>query len=102
MTLEKILTNQKNRIIQIINGFEVYYDKNYLEWDSNETTIAQKILGVLIITFKKTEDLEAMLPHFEKNNLIEMFILEVEKVIIITDFYYDVFVSEKTQDTFEG
>lgn len=94
MEIEKIIELQKNKIIKIINDFEVYYQQNYLDWDIKETSVAHQILGTLILTFKKTEYMEQALEFFQKNELMDVYNLELEEVKIITDYYENIFIKK--------
>ena len=92
MDIEKILKIQKDKLVQIINDFEVYYKQNYLEWDIKEITIAHQILGTIILTFKKTEYMEHALDFYKKNDLMDIYNIELEEVKIITDYYETAFI----------
>lgn len=95
MNVKINIIEQKNRITKIINSFEQYYKNNYLDWDIKELTLSHQILGTLIMTFKKADYMEKSLDYFEKNEMMELFNIELEEVIIITNFYYETFVIKK-------
>lgn len=95
MNVRVIITEHKNKMIKIIDGFEDYYQWNYLQWDVRELASSHKILGILILTFKKIESMEKSIEYFEENDLMETFQLELEEVKIITEFYYEKLVIKK-------
>lgn len=94
MDTKEKLQLQKNKLIKIINDYEIYYKQNHLEWDIKETSIAHQILGTLILTFKKTEYMEHSLEYFQTNDLMDMYNLELEEVEIITEYYENVFIKK--------
>lgn len=95
MDVETILIEQKNKITNIINCFEDYYQYNYLTWDIKELTCAHNILGILILTFKKVENMEKSIKIFRDNDIFEIYMIELEEVKLITEFYYETFVVKK-------
>jgi hypothetical protein len=95
MDIKQTLQIQKNKLIQIINDFEIYYKQNYLEWDIKEITIAHQILGTLILTFKKTEYMDYALEFYQKNDLMDIYNIELEEVKIITNYYETAFIKKK-------
>lgn len=88
------ITEQKNKLFEIIASFESYYESNNLEWDIKEISSSHQILGTLIITFKKLEYMEQSIDYFVENDLLENFLLELEEVVIIVDYYETVFIKK--------
>lgn len=95
MSVRTTILEQKNKLIEIVNSFEEYYLNNHLLWEIKEVVVSHQILGILILTFKKTESMEKSIEYFEDNGFMENFNFELDEVIIITDFYYDAFVTKK-------
>lgn len=89
------IIEQKNKITEIIDCFEEYYKNNHLSWSLKELTLSHQILGTLIMTFKKAEYMEKSINYFKENDMMELFNIELEEVIIITEFYYKTFVLKK-------
>lgn len=94
METVNILKTQKNKIIEIINEFERYYNQNHKEWSIKDISASHQILGTLMLTYKKVESMEQALQYFKQNDLMELFNIELEEVNIITDYYEGVFIKK--------
>lgn len=90
-----VLVTQKTKIFEIITNFETYYQNNYLDWDIKEITASHQILGTLIMIFKKLESMQESIEYFIENDLLEMFELELKEVVIIVDYYHEIFRNKK-------
>ena len=92
---EEVIKNkvniEKEKLKEIIVGFESYFLLNYKSWDEIETEIAHQILGTLIFTFKKAENLEKLLPYVPENQH-ELLDIEIIEIGMITEYYEKVFV----------
>lgn len=94
MDTQNILKLHKDKIVKIIDEFQIYYEQNNADWDIKDTSAAHQILGTLILTYKKLEYMEQSLEYFVKNDLMDLFNIQIEEVKIVTDYYQDIFMEK--------
>ncbi len=94
METENILKINRNKLVEIIDEFEVYYTQNHPQWSIKDITAAHQILGTLILTYKKVEYMEQAIDYFKQNDLMDVFNIELEEVKMITDYYNNVFIKK--------
>jgi len=91
------LKKLKLKITEIINELKFYYEKNSKNWDDENNTIFNQMVGTIILSFKKVESIEEILKNISiyQKEMPELLEIEVEEVEIIVNFYYETFINKK-------
>ena len=79
------LKKLKLKITEIINELKFYYEKNSKNWDDENNTIFNQMVGTIILSFKKVESIEEILKNISiyQKEMPELLEIEVEEVVVV-------------------